>query len=57
VTAVDWSRWRKCPACFAELGQPCTSLDGVVVNGVVTELRIETKDRPHGGRKPRTGGA
>jgi hypothetical protein len=51
---VDWSRYRKCPACFAPLGSPCTSGAGVVVIGGVTQDRIVLSPRPHGGRRPRS---
>jgi hypothetical protein len=47
VTAVDWSRYRKCPVCFALLGEPCVQL-----SGTTTILRT---DRAHSSRKLRLG--
>ena len=57
TSTVDWNRYRKCPVCFAALGQPCTLRTGALLEGVgdveygVTLLR----DRPHSGRPLRTG--
>ena len=57
MTAVDWSRWRKCMYCFAETGSPCTTKTGTeVVGGKVRHVTV-TKTQPHRGRKLRTGGA
>lgn len=47
---VDWSRYRACGKCMAELGKPCMKLSGFR-NG---PIEVEA-DRPHGGRKPRAG--
>ncbi len=52
--AVDWSLWRKCPACGAANGEPCVSL--LAVNSQVGATATSSP-RPHGGRQPRTGGA
>ncbi len=52
MTAVDWSRYRKCPVCAAGLGEPCierTSFQGGHHDPIET-------DRPHTGRQLRTGG-
>jgi hypothetical protein len=46
VTAVDWSRYRKCPVGSAEVGKQCLSMTG---NTVLFA------DRPHSTRKLRTG--
>jgi hypothetical protein len=54
VTAVDWSRWRKCPVCAAKARQPCLKITGRLSDGTDVWLLA---DRPHSGRKPRTGGA
>jgi len=54
VSDIDWSEFRKCPECLAALGQPCKSLDGVVVRGQVTEVQLNIRDRPHSTRKRRT---
>lgn len=44
------SRYRKCPVCAAELGDPCLELSGLTERGgpVIVEA-----DRPHNGRKLR----
>jgi hypothetical protein len=47
VTAVDWNRYRRCPVCFASLGEPCVQL-----SGSTTVLR---SDRAHSSRPLRTG--
>jgi hypothetical protein len=60
VSAVDWSRWRKCPVCFAAIGAPCMSISGGFSHGhpyPVVEPVTVAADRPHSTRKPRTGGA
>jgi hypothetical protein len=54
VTAVDWSRYRKCPVCIAVLGEPCVSLSGTLSDG--STIRLSPR-RPHSGRTERTGGA
>lgn len=51
MTDVDWSRYQKCPACFAELGKPCLALSGQDESGLVAVAA----PRPHGGRKLRAG--
>lgn len=50
---TDWTRWRKCPVCYAETGQPCMDLTGMRASG---KLADQPAARPHGSRKPRTGG-
>ena len=56
MTGVDWSRYQKCTeVCGAELGKPCRELTGYKTNsgsGAVVEVDA---DRPHSGRKLRTG--
>lgn len=52
MSAPDWSRYRKCPVCFAELGEPCLELSGLSATG--GPVAAET-DRPHGGRPLRAG--
>lgn len=52
MSAVDWDQYRKCPVCFALMGQPCTSLTGVSGRVLVTN---EARDRPHSRRKQREG--
>jgi hypothetical protein len=47
VSAVDWSRWRKCPVCFAEIGGACLARSG---RGTDAERQILV---PHTSRKPR----
>jgi hypothetical protein len=49
VTIIDWSRYVKCPHCYAELGRPCLALSGVDESGMVSA----EAPRPHGGRKLR----
>ncbi len=46
---VDWSAYRACPHCFAELGKPCLLLSG---SRGGTAVAVEA-ERPHGGRKLR----
>jgi hypothetical protein len=46
-----WSRYRKCPQCFAEAGQPCLSLSGFSADG---DIAVEAP-APHSGRKLRSG--
>ena len=48
---TDWSRFQKCPACYAELGKPCLAMSGRDESGLVA---VEA-ERPHGGRKLRAG--
>lgn len=48
MTAVDWTRYRQCEHCMAELGKPCMVLSGFR-NGPI-EVAAE---QPHGGRKLR----
>jgi hypothetical protein len=52
VSSVEWDLFRKCPVCFAELGEPCTTLTGVAFQESVREV---SRDRPHSRRKLRTG--
>lgn len=53
MSAVDWSRWRKCPVCFSELGEPCMELSGLIAESGPVEVEA---DRPHGGREMRVQG-
>jgi len=46
---TDWSRYRKCPVCAAEIGEACLALSGIGPDG---EVREEA-GRPHGSRKQR----
>jgi hypothetical protein len=50
---VDWSTFRKCPVCFAQIGRPCTSLTGTFAGGRVDAV-VNDRDRPHSRRKLRT---
>jgi hypothetical protein len=50
---TDWSRYRKCPVCFAPLEQPCTTLSGGVAF-VESPVQVD-RDRPHTRRPLRTG--
>lgn len=52
VEPVDWSRYRKCHSCGAELGEPCLLLSGRTGGGAVVEVPA---DWPHGGRPMRAG--
>jgi hypothetical protein len=51
VTAVNWAGLRKCPVCFAEIGDPCLSLSGLTAGAGVAVVA----PAPHSSRKPRTG--
>lgn len=55
---TDWSVYRKCPVCFAELGEACTTITGALIHGhpypQVDPVR-SNRDRPHSRRKLRTG--
>lgn len=51
MTDFDWSRYRQCTVCAAGLGKPCLRLSGFDADGPVAVVA----DRPHGGRKQRTG--
>lgn len=42
--------YRKCPACAAEIGEPCLSMSGWNLGAVLV-----IADRPHGSRKLRAG--
>jgi hypothetical protein len=54
VEAVDWGAYRACRVCRVELGRPCRSASGRVVDGrpdgIATEL-----EHPHVARERRTG--
>lgn len=52
MSDVDWTRWRKCPVCFSELGDPCMELSGLSAESGPVEIQA---DRPHGGREMRAG--
>jgi hypothetical protein len=51
VSAVDWSRFQKCPVCFAALGKACLKVTGFGEFGPVSVKAAV----PHGGRKLRAG--
>ena len=51
MTDFDWSRYRKCPVCFAGLGKPCRRRTGFDANGPISV----PNGRPHGGRELRAG--
>jgi len=52
--SVDWSEYRKCSqVCRAEMGEPCFSLSGTVVNGQTDGVRTVLA-APHNARKRRT---
>lgn len=55
MTTIDWARFRKCPACHAELGKPCRTLSGTVVEGRALDAAEVDRDRPHVRRPLRTG--
>lgn len=55
TTVIDWGVYRKCEACFAELGQPCLSLSGYAANSGSGAMVAVEADRPHDGRPLRTG--
>lgn len=46
--------YRQCPVCRAELGEPCKSMSGKVVNGYPDKVETLTI-RPHAYRKRRAG--
>lgn len=51
--SIDWDEYRKCSqVCGADIGQPCTSLSGRVVDGRPDGVRTPL-DRPHIARKKR----
>jgi hypothetical protein len=51
---TDWNLYRKCSqVCRAEIGQPCISLSGRIVNGRPDGIRRELSV-PHPSRKRRT---
>lgn len=51
MTAVDWSRYRKCPVCFAKIGEPCLSQSGLTIGGQAA-IPLDT---PHFRRELRAG--
>jgi hypothetical protein len=54
---VDWGRWRQCPVCSAAIGEPCMDITGrYMQDGQLMAIEKQV-DRPHGGRRPRSGGA
>jgi hypothetical protein len=55
VSDVDWGRYRKCPVCAAEIGEPCTVLTGYVVDGLGKNPVIVPAAAPHVGRQLRAG--
>ena len=51
---TDWNAYRKClQICRAEIGEPCFSRSGKVVNGQPDGVRTDL-DTPHKARKRRT---
>lgn len=49
---VDWDRYRRCPVCGSDIGDPCASM----TVGMVTEAtRIVPRDEPHSRRNLRAG--
>lgn len=55
---MDWELYRKCPVCFAELGKPCRTLQGSVVNGAQVTVASEiVRERPHSRRELRAAAA
>lgn len=52
---VDWTRWRKCAACGADIGQPCLVLSGYDARPGGGPVAVAA-GQPHGSRKPRAGG-
>ena len=51
---TDWNLYRKCSqVCRAEIGQPCISLSGKIVEGRPDNVRTELTV-PHKARKLRT---
>jgi len=50
---TDWSLYRKCSICDAEIGEPCVSQSGFIVGGQPDRVRTELA-APHKARKPRT---
>lgn len=52
ISAPDWSRYRACPVCKAQLGAACMSLSGSIVGGRPDGVRTVTA-KPHSSRKLR----
>jgi hypothetical protein len=50
MTGTDWARWRKCPVCFALIGEPCMQLTGSRGRSPVY-VKLA---KPHATRKART---
>jgi len=55
MSTVDWERYQKCPQCGAEIGKPCRTLTSHSVNSGSGAAVVVEADRPHTGRKLRTG--
>jgi hypothetical protein len=54
-TVVNWDDYRKCSqVCGAEIGEPCVSQSGRVVNGRPDRI-VTVLTKPHVSRKRRTG--
>lgn len=52
MSDVDWNRYRKCPVCYAKIGDACTVMTGQrAVRGNVTVFA----DAPHATRQLRVG--
>lgn len=47
---IEWSRYRACPYCLADLGEPCMSLTGRRADGVHV---AQVAPQPHGNRELR----
>lgn len=51
MTVIDWSRYQKCPVCFAAAGSACTTLSGLNAAGPVHVPAAQ----PHSTRQLRAG--
>ena len=52
MSAAGWDRYRKCPVCAAETGEPCRDLSGYLVG--VQDGAVDI-DKPHSRRELRMG--
>lgn len=53
---TDWTAYRQCPVCFADLGAPCLVLSGRTVDSAYRIVATDVaRDRPHTSRELRTG--
>lgn len=55
VVPLDWTEWRRCAACGAEIGEPCRARSGKVVGGHPDMARTDLVF-PHKNRWPRVRG-